>query len=91
MIKLQLLKASIKTVITGNNKAVNQGVSYDFTKPVITASGKIYFDITKGGIIKSKVNTKTNMHFTMEAPSPKGIQKGERWGTTENIYVTELL
>jgi len=89
--KIAIIDGSIKTVISGDNKAVNQGVSYDFTKPVITASGKIYFDITKGAIIKSKVNTKTIMHFKMEAPSPKGIQKGERWGTTENIYITELL
>ena len=89
--KIAIIDGNIKTNITGNNKAVNQGVSYDFSKPVITASGKIYFDITKGMIIKSKVNTKTIMHFTLEAPSPKGTRKGERWGTTENIYVAELL
>jgi hypothetical protein len=89
--KIAIIDGSLKTVITGNNKAVDRGVSYDFTKPDVTASGKIYFDITKGKIIKSKVNTKTNTHFKMEAPSPKGTQKGERWGTTENIYVAELL
>jgi hypothetical protein len=89
--KIAIINGSIKSVITGDNKAVNQGVSYDFTKPVITASGKIYFNITKGVIIKSKVNTKTVMHIKMEAPSPKGIQRGERWGTTENIYISELL
>jgi hypothetical protein len=89
--KIAIIDGSIKTVISGDNKAVNKGVSYDFTKPVITASGKIYFNITKGAIMKSKVNTKTNMHFTMEAPSPKGTQRGERWGTTENIYIAELL
>ena len=89
--KIAIIEGSIKTIITGNNKAVNQGVSYDFTKPAITASGKIYFNINKGIIIKSKVNTKTIMHFTMEAPSPKGTERGERWGTTENIYIAELL
>jgi Family of unknown function (DUF6263) len=89
--KIAIIEGTIKTAITGNNKAVDKGVSYDFTKPVVTASGKIYFDITKGVIMKSKVNTKTNTHFTMEAPSPKGTQKGERWGTTENTYIAELL
>jgi len=89
--KIAIIDGSIKTVITGNNKADNKGVSYNFTKPAITASGKIYFDINKGVIIKSKVNTKTIMHFTMEAPSPKGTERGERWGTTENIYIAELL
>jgi hypothetical protein len=89
--KIAIIDGSIKSVITGNNKAVDRGVSYDFTKPDVNASGKIYFDISKGVIMKSKVITKTNTHVTMEAPSPKGIQKGERWGTTENTYVAELL
>jgi hypothetical protein len=89
--KIAIIDGSTKTVITGNNKAVSQGVSYDFTKPVISATGKIYFDITKGIILKSKVFTKTSTHFKMEAPSPKGIRKGERWGTTENTYIAELL
>jgi hypothetical protein len=89
--KIAIIDGNLKTVITGNNKAVNRGVSYDFTRPVVSATGKIYFDITKGVIMKSKINTKTNTHFTKEAPSPKGIQKEERWGITENTYVTELL
>ncbi|MDR3610734.1 MAG: DUF6263 family protein [Ignavibacteriaceae bacterium] len=89
--KIAIIDGTIKTVITGNNKATDRGVSYDFTKPVLNASGKIYFDITKGVIIKSNVKTKTATHFTMEAPTPKGKQKGERWGTTENSYIAELL
>lgn len=89
--KIAIIDASIKSVVTGNNKAVDRGVSYDFTKPVINATGKIYFNLDKGVIIKAKVSTKTTTHFLMEAPSAKGKQKGERWGTTENMYVTELL
>jgi len=89
--KIVLIDASLQTVITGDNKAVDRGVSYDFTKPEITASGKIYFDLSKGGILKSKVYTKTITHVKMEAPSPKGTQKGERNGTTENTYIAELL
>ena len=89
--KIAIIEGSIKTEITGDNKAVDRGITYNFTKPVVNASGKIYFDITKGMIIKSKVNTKTTTHFLMEGPSPKGIQKGERSGTTENTYIAELL
>jgi hypothetical protein len=89
--KVAIIDGAIRSVISGNNKATDRGVSYDFTKPVISASGKIYFDITKGVIIKSNVKTKTVTHFTMEAPTPKGKQKGERWGTTENNYIAELL
>jgi len=89
--KIAIIDGSIQSVITGDNKAVDRGVSYNFSKPVVSASGKIYFDITSGLIKKSKVYTKTVTHFTMEAPSPKGTQKGERWGTTENTYIAELL
>ena len=89
--KIAIIDGSIKSSITGDNKAVDRGVSYNFTKPVITASGKIYFDITSGLIRKSKSTTKTVTQFTMEAPSPKGVQKEERLETTENNFIVELL
>ena len=89
--KLAVISGSMTTTITGNNKAVNQGVSYNFSKPVTSAGGKIYFDVTKGCIIKSKTNTSIQSHVSMEGPSPKGRQKGERSETVENTYIVKLL
>jgi len=89
--KVALISGTLNTVITGNNKATNQGISYNFTKPVTSAGGKIYFDITKGYVIKSTTNTKIESHVSMEGPTPKGKQKGERSETVENMYVVELL
>ena len=89
--KVAVISGSMNTVITGNNKAVNQGVTYNFSKPVTSAGGKIYFDVTKGYVIKSTTNTRIESHVSMEGPSPKGKQKGERSEIVENTYVVELL
>jgi hypothetical protein len=89
--KLAVITGSMTTTITGNNKAVNQGVSYNFSKPVTSAGGKIYFDITKGCIIKSKTYTSIKSNVSMEGPSPKGRQKGNRSEAVENTYIVQLL
>jgi hypothetical protein len=89
--RVAIVSGSINTLITGNNKTVNQGVSYNFSKPVTNAGGKIYFNITKGYVIKSKTFTSIESHVSMEGPSPKGKQKGERSETVTNMYIIELL
>jgi hypothetical protein len=72
--KIAVISGSLNTLIAGNNKAVNQGISYNFSKPLTSAGGKIYFDITKGYIIKSKTNTKIESRVSMEGQTPKGKQ-----------------
>jgi hypothetical protein len=89
--KIAVLEGYLKTVITGNNKASERGVDYNFSKPVTSAGGKIYFDVSKGHVIKSKTFTKMQTHVAMEGPGPKGRQKGERSETVENTYIMELL
>jgi hypothetical protein len=89
--KVAVITGSMNTVITGNNKAVNQGIAYNFTKPVTSAGGKIYFDVTKGYVIKSTTNTRIESHVTMEGPTPKGPKKGARSEVVENMYVVEML
>jgi hypothetical protein len=89
--KVAEISGSMNTVVSGNNKAVNQGISYNFSKPVTNAGGKIYFDITKGCIIKAKTFTNIQSHVTMEGQTPKGIQKGDRNETIDNTYIVEML
>jgi len=89
--KIAVISGSSNTLIAGNNKAVNQGISYNFSRPVTSAGGKIYFDITRGYVIKSKTNTLIESRVAMEGQSPKGKQKGERSETVENVYIVELL
>ena len=89
--KVAVIDAGLSTVVTGNTKVTDRGVSYNFTKPVTHADGKIYYNISKGYIIKSKTQTKVNIFYTMEAPTPKGKQKGERKETIQNINIVEML
>lgn len=89
--KVAVIDAGLDTKISGNTKAVDRGITYNFNKPLTTATGKIYFDIPKGCIIKSKTQTKINIFYTMEGMTPKGKQKGERKELIENTNIVEAI
>ncbi len=88
---LAVVDAGLQSVVSGNTKYEERGATYNFKKPETSASGTIYFDITKGCI--QKANLKTNIHifFTMEAPTPKGKQKGSKDEVIKTTNVLELL
>ncbi len=88
---LAVVDAGLKSVVSGNTKFDERGASYNFKKPETSASGTIYFDVTKGCI--QKANLKTNIHifFTMEAPTPKGKQKGSKDEVIKTTNILELL
>ncbi len=89
--KLAVIDAGLKTVITGDTHLKEQGADYNFKKPETSTSGKIYFNLTKGCIQKSKVKTNVQMSFTMEGPTPKGKQKGSKSETITSSNIVELL
>lgn len=89
--QVAVINAGMNTSVTGDSTATDRGVSYAFTKPVTKAEGKIYFNVSKGYIIKSTTKTKVNIFYTMEAPGPKGTQKMERRETVENINTVEMI
>ena len=89
--KIAVIDGYLKTVVTGNSKVTDRGINYNFSKPVTSAGGKIYFNVTKGFVIKSKTNSKMESHVSMEGITPAGKQKGEKWETIDNTYIMELL
>lgn len=89
--RIAVLSAGVKSKITGDDKATESGVTYNFTKPKTIADGKIYFNIDKGVIQKSKTTTNINFSFSMEAMSPQGLQKGLRQDKNVNTNILELL
>ncbi len=88
---LAVVDAGLKSVVTGNNKVEDHGATYNFKKPETSASGTIYFDLTKGCIKKANLNTSIHIFFTMEAPTPKGKQKGSKDEVIKTSNVLELL
>lgn len=89
--KIAVLDAGLKTEISGNNKVVDRGATYNFKKPITQAEGTIYFNLTKGCIQKSKTNSKIQISYTMEVPTPNGIEKGTKSETVLNTNILELL
>ncbi len=86
-----ILNAGLKTVVSGDTKYEERGAKFNFTKPVTSADGAIYFNVSKGCVQKSNIKTRIHIYFTMEAPSPKGMQKGNKTEDITNTNIVELL
>jgi hypothetical protein len=85
------LNASLDTKISGDSKVTERGITYQFQKPVTSADGTIYFNITDGMIQKSKTSTTIEITYTMEANTPQGNQKGIRTEKIRNVNLVERL
>lgn len=89
--KLVTIDAGLNSVLSGKDEITNQGTLYKFKKPTTTASGKIYFNLDKGCVQKSKTNTVINIFYSMEMKGPKGIQKGNSTENIKSSNIVELL
>lgn len=89
--RIAVIDAALKSNITGNNKVTDRGATYTFSKPVAHGEGKIYFNLSKGCVQKSKTNSRIQISYSMEIPTPKGVEKGTRTETVVNTNILELL
>ncbi len=89
--KVAVIDAGLKTDVSGNSNYEEGGLKYHFNKPVTNASGKIYFNLSKGCLQKSKTRTDLNISYTMEMQTPQGVQKGRRTEVISNTNLVELL
>jgi hypothetical protein len=89
--KVAVIDAKLDAKITGNTKVTEQGITYEFNKPSSEASGKIYFNVEQGCVLKSLIKSKTTISYTMEGDTPTGKQKGSRSDVMEYTNIVELL
>ena len=89
--KLAVISGVVKTNVSGKQTHSERGISYKFNKPITTAGGKIYFNLNKGLIHKSRSQTNLQNSYTMEMPTPEGVQKASAKEVSSNINVIELL
>lgn len=85
--KIAVVTGSIKTNVNGKSSFTEQGVSYKFDKPISTASGKIYFNLNKGRIQKSRSQSEMQNAYQMEQGTKKANAKEE----SSNVNILELL
>jgi Family of unknown function (DUF6263) len=81
------VQAGLKTNITGKNKLTDRGINYEFEKPVTSGGGKVYFNISKGLVQKTKLSTAVTLSFKMES----GGQKGSKKESMSNVNILEYL
>jgi hypothetical protein len=89
--KLAVIAGTVKTKVTGDQNYTERGVNYNFDKPLSTATGKIYFNIDKGLIQKSRTESSLKNGYRMEMPTPEGVKKASATETSTNVNVVELL
>jgi len=89
--KLAVVSGTVKTNVTGNQNYSEKGVNYTFDKPKSTATGKIYFNLSKGLIQKSRSESKMENGYRMEMGSPEGVKKANAIEISTNVNVLELL
>ncbi len=89
--KVAVIDGTVETKITGESTYSEGSVNYQFQKPISSAIGKIYFNIDRGLIQKSRTETRMETSFTVEMPTPQGIQKGNTKEIVTNVNVLELL
>ncbi len=89
--KLAVIDGTVETKISGESTYSEGGVNYQFEKPISSASGKIYFNLDRGLIQKSRTETRMETAFTVEMPTPEGRQKGNTREVITNVNVLELL
>lgn len=87
--KIAVIDASLssRTILSPEAKANN----IDVKKAQFIAGGKIFFNVTKGLVQKSKTNTNMNIELEAMVPTPKGVQKVTRTQKVTNTSIIELL
>ena len=88
---LAVINGTVKTKVSGKQTFSERGINYQFEKPVTTAGGKIYFNLNKGLIQKSRAQTNLKNSYTMEMPTPEGVKKASAKEVSSNVNVIELL
>ncbi|MBN1639021.1 MAG: hypothetical protein JW866_08640 [Ignavibacteriales bacterium] len=85
--------ASINATLKNpQNSFTDKGVTYQLSKPKITGSGSIYFNINKGLIQKSETSVQTEQTITMTPEGqPNSPYKATRTDKTTTTVIIELL
>lgn len=89
--RIAIVDGIVQTKVTGNPTYTERGINYKFDNPSTSASGKIYFNLDKGLIQKSRTETRMETSYKMEMPTPQGTKKGSARELTSTINVLELL
>jgi Family of unknown function (DUF6263) len=89
--RIAIINGNATTSVEGESKLSNNGINYTFQKPISKASGRIFFNLDKGMVQKSKTKTYLEIKYDMEMPSAQGILKGNSTELMKNDNILELL
>lgn len=89
---LVTISAGLSINWTGNHEATDQGVKYYFYDPVVSGSGLVTFNKSRGLVAHTETSTSMELIIDMEGmDAAKNIIKGKRTDNTVNKNIVELL
>ncbi|VAX27627.1 hypothetical protein MNBD_IGNAVI01-960 [hydrothermal vent metagenome] len=89
---LVTISAGLSINWTGNHEATDQGVKYYFYDPVVSGSGLVIFNNSRGLLLHSETSTSMELVIDMEGmDSANNIIKGKRTDNTVNKNIVELV
>jgi hypothetical protein len=89
--KIAVIDGIVNIKVSGKQVFNDRGINYKFEKPKSSTGGKIYFNLDRGLIQKSRTQTSMENSYTMEMPTPEGVKKASARELTSNANVIELL
>jgi len=89
--RIAIINGTATANVEGETKHTNNGVNYVFQIPASSEHGKVFFNIDRGMVQKSKTKTLLELSYTMEMPSPQGVMKGVSSEEVANDNILELL
>jgi len=89
--RIAIINGTATITVEGEAKRTNKGINYVFQKPVSKVSGKIFFNVDKGMVQKSKTKTLLEISYSIEMPSPQGVIKGVTTETMATDNILELI
>lgn len=90
--KIAEFSASLRVKTSGNNTYTEKGITYIFDTPVVTGSGKVFFNIDKGYVARSKTTTRVETQGIIEAKDANNqTQHASRRDITVSTNIIERL
>ena len=90
--KIAEISINLSVQAEGNGQVSEQGMAYNFSKPNVTGTGKTFFNIDKGYLVKAETSTRVEMNLNVTGNDPqKGQMTASRSDLTQNKNYLELL
>lgn len=86
------VSATLSAKATGNKQVTDNGITYNFSDPLVSGGGILLFNIDNGKVIKAETSTRVEMNVRLETKdASQKTKKTTRKDITTNKNIIELI